>query len=255
MIQIVTGKLGAGKTLFTVQLMFEALVKGRTCVTNIAVNWPQMVKLARRMHRVELDPRQLIKLDPAMDRNWQKSIPFGVASGFVEVFLDEIHLFFNARDWATTTKDCNGLLSFLTQSRKARVNITFIAQEESTIDKQFRVQAEWLLYIVNSSHMPLGFLGTLPWSFFIVCKKDAQNGNLLNRTFKGYSPKFFRLYDSFSFLDQEMSELSKNAVYVEPYKLKKVNLVRWALEPVTIPICETFRRFRSLVRSPRKSTT
>lgn len=231
MIQIVTGKLGAGKTLFTVTLMFEALCKGRTVVTNIKVNWPAMKAKARRK-RILLQDRQLFRLNPEMDKNWHRSIPFGVQDGFIEVFLDEIHLFFNARDWSATTTECRGLLSFLTQSRKACVNLTFIAQEEGTIDKQFRVQAEWLLFIVNSNHMPLGVLGTLPFKFFIVVKKDPQNGNVLGRSYKGYDKGFFGLYESYSFLDTEMQELDAVTVRTPVLKLSKLGVHRWAWEPV-----------------------
>lgn len=233
MIQIITGKLGAGKTFFTVvHLLFPALLKGRTVVTNIEVDWDQLVIYARRKHRIELDPRQLVKIDPNEDKNWQRSIPFGSLSGFVEVFLDEIHLFFNARDWAKTSAESNGLVSFLTQSRKARVNITFIVQDESTMDKQFRIQAEWLLYVVPSTHMPLGMLGTLPFKFFVVCFKDAKNGNLLKREYKSYDKRCFRLYQSYSFLDSEGKALSENAVHVEPLKLRRISIFRWAWEPV-----------------------
>jgi len=232
MIQIVTGKLGAGKTLFSVMLLFDALCAGRTVCTNIAVDWSEMEKLARKLKRRVLDPAQLVKIDPQTDRNWQESIPFGRPGAFVEVFLDEIHLFFNARDWARTNSDSKGLLSFLTQSRKAAVNVTFIAQEITTIEKQFRVLAEWELYVFSSDHIPLGFLGKFPSKFFIVSQLDAKSGLLLKKTVRGYNKSFFRLYGSFTFLDSEMQELSSKAVYVEPFKLSKIGVFRWAFESV-----------------------
>lgn len=250
MIQIITGKLGAGKTLFTVaHLLLPALLKGRIVVTNIEVKWEELVRIARREYRVELQPSQLYLIDPNTDKNWQKNIPFGSIEGFVEVFLDEIHLFFNARDWAKTGVESAGLVSFLTQSRKARVNITFIVQDESTMDKQFRIQAEWLLYIVPSTHMPLGFLGTLPFKFFVVCYKDAKNGNLLKREYKNYQKKYFRLYSSFSFLDTEMQDLAASANVVKPLKLRRVPLWLWAWEPVRALISQLSFFLRRSVRS------
>lgn len=251
MIQIITGKLGAGKTLYTVMEMFDSLCLGRICVTNIAVNWPAMVEAARRLRRVHLREEQLIRLDPGTDANWQESIPFGSLNGFVEVYLDEIHLFFNARDWAKTNSESKGLLSFLTQSRKARVNVTFIAQEASTVEKQFRVLAEWEKYIVNSDHMPLGILGKFPFKFFIIVQRDAQNSCVLKRTYRGYDKRFFKLYGSYTFLDAEMNNLAANAVWLEPYKLAKVSLFRWVfLEPVR-PLVLWWRR-RSMDRLDRE---
>ncbi len=230
MIQIVTGKLGAGKTLYSVMLMFEALCRGATVVTNIQVNWLEMVILARLQSRRILDSAQLIKIDPEKDRNWQEIIPFGRPGEFVEVFLDEIHLFFNARDWSKTNTESKGLLSFLTQSRKAGVNVTFIAQEITTVEKQFRVLAEWELYVFSSDHIPLSFLGKFPLKFFIVSQRDAQNGVLLKKTFKPYNKRFFRLYGSFTFLDSEMQRISANAVYADRLKLARVPIFRWMWE-------------------------
>lgn len=230
MIQIVTGKLGAGKTLFTVMLLFEALCAGKTVCTNIAVNWDELAKLARLSKRRLLDPAQLVKINPETDRNWQEIIPFGRIDAPVEVYLDEIHLFFNSRDWSKTNTESKGLLSFLTQSRKAGVNVTFIAQEITTVEKQFRVLAEWELYIFSSDHIPLGFLGKCPFKFFVVSQRDAQNSLLLKKTMKAYSKRFFKLYGSFTFLDSEMNALAAKAVYADQKRLAKVPLVRWVRE-------------------------
>jgi zona occludens toxin (predicted ATPase) len=242
MIQIVTGKLGAGKTLYTVMMLFDALCSGRTVVTNIAVNWEEMVSLARRVKRVVLDPRQLIKIDPAADKNWHKHIPFGTDKGFVEVYLDEIHLFFNARDWAKTNTENKSLLSFLTQSRKARVNVTFIAQEITTIEKQFRVLAEWELFVVSSDHIPLGPIGKFPFKFFLLSQRDAQNGVLIKKSARFYDKRYFRLYGSFTFLDEEMNALADKAVKIPPYPLQRVSLLRWAFEGFSRPIVATFKK-------------
>jgi hypothetical protein len=230
MIQIVTGKLGAGKTLYSMTRIVDDLVKGKTVCTNIAVNWPAIVALARRKYRVVLDDSQLVVVDPRNDRNWHKQIPWGLGFDFVELYLDEIHLFFNARDWQETKKVAGDMVSFLSQSRKARVNITFIVQDENTLDAQFKMQAEWVLYIVNSDHLPFGILGALPVKFFIVCKRDAENGNTLSRTCKGYDKSYFGLYDSFSFLDDKMQTLSESRPRVAALKLPRVAWWRYLWE-------------------------
>jgi hypothetical protein len=230
MIQVVTGKLGAGKTLYTVMLMFDALCSGKTVCTNIAVDWSQLCFLARRLRRVVLQSSQLVRIDPSLTRDWHLEIPFGDDTSFVEVYLDEIHLFFNSRDWALTSKHNKSLLSFLTQSRKARVNITFIAQEITTIEKQFRVLAEWELYIVNSSHIPLGPLGKVPFNFFICSQRDAQNGVLIKKSFRSYDKRFFKLYSSFSFLDPEMNQLFSSVVKISRLHLPRLSLLRWFFE-------------------------
>jgi hypothetical protein len=254
MIQIVTGKLGHGKTLFTVMLMFDALCKGQTCVTNIEIVWPEMVRLAARLRGVVLRDEQLVKVSPETDRNWQAVIPWGTVNGPVEVYFDEIHLFYNARDWAKTGSENKSLLSFLTQSRKAKVNVTFIAQEKETMEKQFRALAEWELAIVSSDHVPLGIMRLLPFKAFIVRVKDAEKGYLLRREWKSYDKRFFKVYTSFSFLDSEMQTLAEKVTRVEPIKLGKVGfLSRWKMD-----LAEPFRPVLAWLhqrRSRRNSQT
>jgi len=226
MIQIVTGKLGAGKTLYCVMMIFDKLCLGHTVCTNIAVNWEELCNLAARLKGVVLDPEQLVRVNPEKDRDWHAKIPWGTRQHPVEVFLDEIHLFFNARDWAKTATDSRSLLSFLTQSRKACVNCTFIAQEITTVEKQFRVLAEWELYCVNTDHMPLGILGKLPFKAFVVAVRDANQGFLVKRIWRSYDKRYFKLYGSFTFLDSEMEALSNAAQKREGFALAKLPLWR-----------------------------
>jgi hypothetical protein len=247
MIQIVTGKLGAGKTLYCVMLMFDALCKGRTIATNIAVNFEELAALALRFKGVRLDPGQIMHVNPEKDQNWHKVIPWGVAGHPVEVFLDEIHLFFNARDWQKTHADARSLLSFLTQSRKARCNVTFIAQEIKTVEAQFRALAEWELYVASSDHLPLGILKSLPWKCFIVAQRDATHGYLLRRIWRSYDKRFFRCYGSFTFLDAEMNELHAKAVKAQPFKLGRIGFLKrqWLnlLDPLRASSSPTLRKF------------
>jgi hypothetical protein len=226
MIQIVTGKLGAGKTLYCVMLIFDALVKGRTVCTNIAVNFEELFALALRLHGVRIKREQLVYINPEKDPNWHKLIPWGVPGSPVEVVLDEIHLFFNARDWQKTHVEARSMLSYLTQSRKAQCNITFIAQEIKTVEAQFRALAEWELYVASSDHLPLGILKSLPWKCFIVAQRDATHGYLLRRIWRKYDKRFFRCYGSFTFLDKEMNEIAATVVKVEPFKLQRIGFLR-----------------------------
>lgn len=251
MIKVITGKLGAGKTLFAVTEIYDLLCKGRTVATNIALNWPELCALAKRHRGRVLDRRQWLELDPGKNPDWQHVIPWGVQGLPVAVYLDEIHLFFNARDWAETAKLHRGLLSFLTQSRKACVDVTFIAQEISTIEKQFRVLAEWEYYAVSTDHMPLGPLGKLPFKAFIVAVRDANHGYLVKRIWKSYDKRFFRLYGSFTFLDAEMNGLAAVAVRVEPFKLERVSYLRRFLLDGRAVLVSLLPIWRFLVGKPK----
>jgi hypothetical protein len=226
MISIIGGKLGAGKTLLSTMRMFEIVCSGRTVVTNVETVFTEFQKLAFKMKGVYLEETQLRYINPETDRNWQKKIPFGTPDSFVELFLDEIHLFFNSRDWAQTQKNSPDLISFLSQSRKAHVNITFIVQDSETLDKQFRLQAEWEYFVLSSEHIPLGPLGKFPIKFMIVRKSSARKGQLISKEFKGYDKRFYKLYKSFSFLDDKMKVLGQNADRPKAIKLRKLSLFR-----------------------------
>lgn len=226
MIQIITGKLGAGKTLYSVMLIFDQLVKGRTVATNVKVEFDELYALALRLHGVKLKREQLVDIDPERNPNWQKEIPWGVVGAPVFVVLDEVHLFYNARDWQKTHVTARGMLSFLTQSRKAACDITFICQDIKTVEAQFRALAEWELYVASSDHLPLGILKSLPWKCFIVAQRDATHGYLLRRIWRKYDKRFFKCYGSFTFLDAEMNELAASIVRVAPYKLERIGFLR-----------------------------
>ena len=236
MIRIVTGKLGAGKTLYCTMLVFDMLCEGKIVFTNIDIVWPEMKRLAWVKRRVILDDRQLIRHDCGALPDWHEHVPFGTEAGNVEVFLDEIHLWYNAREWQKTGTQHKVLLSFLTQSRKARVNITFISQEITNVEKQFRSMAEWEEKIIPSTHMPLGIVKQLPIKFFFVLYRDAENGVTVKRSMRMYDRKFFKAYRSYQFLDTDMQELAADAVFVEPYKLARPAIWRWMLDPAIVPI-------------------
>ena len=250
MIKIVTGKLGQGKTLYSVMEMFDDFCGGNTVCTNIAVDMEEIKCLARRSVGVEVLDSQLIQVTPEDDPNWHKSIPWGVVGKPVKVYLDEIHLFFNARDWSKTATDSKSLLKFLTQSRKAAVDITFIAQDKETIEKQFRVLAEWEYYVTSSDHIPLGpiigpvarFLGL---KCFIVVVKDAGKGTFQKRIWRKYDKRFFRLYGSFTFLDKEMNELYAGITKVAPVKLVKVGAMRRAWLNLKVPVRRAFSKVKA----------
>ena len=60
--------------------------------------------------------------------------------------LDEVHEFFNARDWQRTGEDT---LYMLSQHRKLRWDINCTTQEPDNVDKQFRSIADEWIYLDN----------------------------------------------------------------------------------------------------------
>jgi len=227
MIRLVSGDLGAGKTLYCVTDIYSDLCAGCVVATNIALIFDELASMALRNRGLVLDPAQLVCVDLKTDREWHKRIPWGTEKANVKVYLDELHLFFNARDWQKTGTEHRNLLSFLSQSRKARVDCTFIIQEVTNLERQFRVLAEWEERIVPSSHMPLGVMGSLPIKFFFVCRRDTRSGEVISRTVKLYEKRFFPCYRTCDFLDEEMTALSNDQPRMDPLRLKRASVVSW----------------------------
>ena len=134
MIKILTGKIGAGKTLQAMGIAYRHLLEGKTLCTNVEVVYPVLAALGLKEHGKLIERDQIIELDLNEIPEWNTSIPWGVPGHPVLVILDEIHLFFNSRDWAKTDKHHRGMVSFLSQSRKACVDIIFVAQELKDIE-------------------------------------------------------------------------------------------------------------------------
>ena len=242
MIKIVTGKLGSGKTLYCVSEIIELLAGGVTVCTNIDLQ-PDLIRVHLLVyHGVRMRPEQIIRIDINADPDWHQKIPFGSRAAPVAVYLDEIHLWFNARDWQITDKLRRGLLSFLSQSRKVGVDVTFISQDKENVEKQFRALAEYEYFIFPMSHLVAGFLGKLPVSGFIAVIRDIETGTAVDRKIRTYSSRLFGLYKTESLLDTMMNELSAKAEKRKRFKLERVGaferFITWLKLLTTKKPCE-----------------
>lgn len=227
MIQFITGVVGAGKTLHAVRLCCDYLRAGRTIVTNVELYPERVQECIARQWGVMIHLDQIRHFDPEKTPNWETEIPWGDDRGCpVCVVLDETHLFYNSRDWSKTQTQSKQLLDFLTQSRKAAVDVIWITQDGDNVDKQFRVLAEWQLAIVSTEHLPLGWIGKLPFKAYVVKHVSAKSGNVVRKKWWGYDKWLFGLYKTESFLSGRMRELSDGVERVGRRELGKVST--WA---------------------------
>ncbi|MBB5349878.1 hypothetical protein HNR46_000099 [Haloferula luteola] len=228
MIQFVTGTLGAGKTFHSMRLLMEGLAGGKTVVTNIDVDREKVFRRVAIHHRRKLEEDQLRVIDVEETPDWESEIPYGEAEGTVLVVMDEAHLFYNSRDWAETASKHKRLLSFLTQSRKAGVDVIWITQSGGNVDKQFRELAEWQLAIVNARHLPLGWLGAVPWQAYIVKRISVSGGYVVKKSWHSYDSWIKGTYRTQALLDSTMRGLAERAEWLGLRKLSKVGLLEQA---------------------------
>ncbi len=221
MIQILTGKIGAGKTLHAVEFIYDALCEGRYVATNIELNFDKLQLLALKERGVLLEEAQYIHLDLNDNPNWHDDIPWGTIKATVLVVLDEVHLFFNSRDYAKTDQNHRGMLSFLSQSRKAAVDVIFVAQVASQVEKQFRNQAKNEIYISDFGDFYLPVLGKVPLRQNILTTRDLDTGQVLRKQKRDYPKKMFGCYETLAFLDELMQSQSEMDKRLEPLKLRR----------------------------------
>lgn len=139
MIEIIDGTVGNGKTMLAATLIAARLARGCHVYTNIEILWEGMEKLVRTWHRRVPKRSQLHILEMGESCDFHKHVVGGATPFSASLaVLDEVHLWFNARDWQKTSR---GLLDFLSQSRKVRLDVMFISQSKKNIDSQFLRQA------------------------------------------------------------------------------------------------------------------
>jgi len=221
-IEVYEGLLGGGKTYSVVRRLFMAACEGRTIITNIGIHWDQWKTEARKRKQVELEDDQYIQLNPENVENFDKHVKRGTRETPVIMALDEIHLFFNARDWSQTNKNKRGILELLTQARKINLHLILITQHRNNLDKQFvrMVQYYWRCRDLKKWDIPIGpFRIKYPFSQILQICTQSENENVIVR--KRYIPK-----ESWVFALYSTADLAKNldvgGEVVDKKSLKKV---------------------------------
>lgn len=183
-IHFVCGKPGGGKTLYAVKLIIDEIVCGnRDIVTNVALKLGELNaylqdKFPRAFERYVIGSgRTLVDRIRIIDEDELRtfyifrgngvSLPLVSVSGErdtvpdykaaidggVFYVLDEIHIAFNARSWASTGKQ---VLYYLSQHRKMGDDVICITQAVGNVDKQFRSVAQDYTYVRNLSKARFG---------------------------------------------------------------------------------------------------
>ena len=193
-IHFISGKPGGGKTLYSVRLIVDELVNGsRTIITNVPIKIGRLNEYLQQtypkayqkqfltdppVHIIDrvilIDEEQIstffairpkcVRIATVTNEEWKSGVrpDFSICrdEGVLYV-LDEVHIAFNARAWASTGHE---VLYYLSQHRKLGDDVICITQAISNVDKQFRSVAQDFTYIKNLSKQNVG-LFRLPAMF------------------------------------------------------------------------------------------
>ena len=197
--------------MFALTRALDTLASGGCLVSNVALNLDKVAAYLWKRRKWRLRVNQVRFHDFEADPLFQRSIPWGIPGKPVLVICDESHLYYNAALASKLVSDCMQLVSFLTQSRKASVDVMFITQDEKTLWTQFRNQALFGYRCRDMRAVNLPFVGKASFLGLHWVKVDIQSGEIMERGRTPLNREMFGLYDTFQMYDSQMSELQKNA--------------------------------------------
>lgn len=222
---VVTGKLGNGKSLVSVERIREALVRGVPVATNIDLRLHELVGRKAKKTRVMRVPDKPTLEDFEAIGIGNKSYDESKNGLLV---LDELAMWFNARTWNDKTRQ--PVINWLLHSRKKGWDVIFIVQDEKMLDKQARESlAEHLVVCKRMDRLKIPFITFLVETFSagliklrfprvhlgIVRYGDANSSMIVDHWWVFFKDLLYRSYDT----KQVFSDYYEHATYsvLPPY--------------------------------------
>lgn len=209
-VYFVTGKLGSGKTLFTIDIIQQALGQGRRVASNLDLNLENMMgpKSSASATRLPDKPR-LADLE-AIGTGYSTDDPYD-ESRFGVVVLDELAMWMNTRTFQD--KERLGVLQWFLHARKLRWDVYFIVQHIEAIDKQLRESmCEHLVVCSRADRIKFMKMFKLPQVHLArIYYGDNESAPLVDRVFYR-SKELYGAYDTQQVFTDDLMWLGNKAV-------------------------------------------
>lgn len=161
-VYVVTGKLGAGKTLVAVGKIKDKLVQGCKVATNLDLNLDQLIGEKAKQTRCYRIPDKPVLAD--LESIGTGTDDYDETNNGLLV-LDECGTWFNARSW--NDKSRQDVINWFLHARKLGWDIIFLIQDVTIMDKQARLAlAEHVVYCRRLDRVTVPFIGAL-YSLFM----------------------------------------------------------------------------------------
>jgi hypothetical protein len=255
----ICGKPGGGKTYIGVKQICEELAdpkSNRFIVTNIALKMPELAEWCHKHCRHEVNLAERVRIlddvetgefwlyEPGREFQGRREIKMRRRTMDVPDFedraergclyvIDEVHVYFGARDWQATGGDAT---FFLSQHRKLNCDVVMITQHPEQTDKALRRLAQEYMSVRNLLREPiLGFnLGTLFGAFrYVRTLNSPQSPNpaAFESGFVSLNPEEIgKLYDT-------TAGVGIAGRVAPPSSPKRGRHVAWLLLPIGIVAC------------------
>lgn len=156
-VYVVTGKLGAGKTLVAVGKIKDTLNRNCKVATNLDIRLNKLIGEKAKQTRFYRIPDKPTLAD--LEAIGQGTDSYDESKNGLLV-LDECGTWFNARSW--NDKSRQDVINWFLHARKLGWDIIFLIQDLSIMDKQARVAlAEHVVYCRRLDRITLPFIGAL----------------------------------------------------------------------------------------------
>lgn len=216
-IEVYEGVLGGSKTYHAVQIALKYLANGGHIYTNIVLVKNMCEKFCKIRYSVEIEfDKQYHFIENDDMAKLHNTVSGGTKESPTLCILDEIHIWYNSRDWAKASPD---VLRWLTQTRKINVDIIIITQHINNVDKQWirLLAGRWRFRDLRKWKMP-GLGIRWPLQQFLAQCYDQDGKTLVQTNFEPIDKDIFKCYDS----SQVYAGLSYNTG-VKSIKLKRVD--------------------------------
>lgn len=234
-IQLITGTLGGGKTLFAVEVIANHLRKGGHVYTNIEIR-PDAVRTWLATQGLEFEADRLHVIPNASIRTFHETLQRGEPDMRVYVVIDEAGLEFNSRDWKDTSRE---LLNFNVLVRKFDIFLVYIAQKPEMLDKQFRNLCQTQIDCRNLKHYRIAGHFPLPIPLLFRVHYSLVWGKRIHtHTQTCFVPKWvFGLYNSDALLGDAAGKFATMARATRS-PLRRIPKLRLPSPPLPISILE-----------------
>lgn len=162
---VVTGKLGAGKTLVAVGKIKDKLSRGCKVATNLDIHLHKLVgEKARNVRLYRIPDKPTL---PDLESIGKGNDSYDEDKNGLLV-LDECGTWFNSRSWADKSRQ--SVINWFLHARKLGWDIMFLIQDVSIMDKQARLAlAELVVYCRRLDRVTLPIVGSI-YSMFVGSK-------------------------------------------------------------------------------------
>ena len=208
MVFVITGKIGAGKTLYGVNRAMDVFGYGGHVTSNIVFLEEGCRDYLAYRGRSYDHEAQFQHHDFEKEHDFMVKCRKGTKEFPTLVLIDEAHLFYPSGRSQTFDVQFDRINKFVSQSRKFHIDIYLITQDESLLYHRFKTQAEHRIHCIDMRKKSFGILGTPPGAGLKWVEKDTKSDLVMKEGETSLDRRLFGCFDTFQKYDEFTRDLA-----------------------------------------------